>query len=384
MNTRVEISDKRTHNASKGRKTKEQLAKFLPLGMVFVVGLCWFSCKPRPAPEQSLCFNPPKDNKAQISVALQLQSRQGDLVAVLQWVNKTDHVVWLERSKVGMDHRLESNVFTLYADHRIVPYIKPMVKRLPPQDTDFVSLSPGEQIESEIPLAQAYDIPLGPRSYQIRYQALHMSRQGIPMKLSSAWFVWHHEQEAGAKNRYKTLYKQAVSPTYLATEGEPDKKEAILAGLNLQKFLIQGKMVALERWNVQDQATFLLWFGTTDENARRKIYNACEKILALNGQMTLGNFKIGTSRDFFAQVDDRFDTANHWITLFYEKFFHAQNDGFDSKPGILSHEMSHFVDIAETIDEVNGQVDAQRYARLNPQGALQNGDNFEYYLEDPA
>lgn len=385
MNTSGETSDKRAQRPTHGHRRSHFLGALLLVGLVCAVtGLYLGLRKARAVPDQTLCLNPPTDASSLVSASVQLQSRQGDLVAVLQLVNKTHHRVWLEKDKVGMDHLLKNNVFVLYADDRMVPYIRPMVKRLPPQTHDFVMLSPGEQIEAEMPLAQAYDIPLGFRLYRIQYQSTHMDQQGVPLRLLSAWFVWHHEQEVGAKNRYKTMHKQVVSLTYLATEGEQDKKDAILLGLDLQKSLVREKMMELERWSAQDQAKFLLWFGTTEENARQKIYAACARMLTLNGQMTLGNFKIGVSKDFFAQVDDRFDTASHLITLFHEKFFHAQNDGFDSKPGILSHEMSHFVDIAETVDEVSGPMDAQRYARLNAQGALQNGDNFEYYLEDPA
>lgn len=56
--------------------------------------------------------------------------------------------------------------------------------------------------------------------------------------------------------------------------------------------------------------------------------------------------------------------------------------GTDSRAGTLVHEMSHFNVIANTDDHEYGQVAARRLARKNPNKAVNNADNYEYYAEN--
>ena len=44
--------------------------------------------------------------------------------------------------------------------------------------------------------------------------------------------------------------------------------------------------------------------------------------------------------------------------------------------------MSHFEDVGGTKDHVYGETDALQLATTDPAKALENADNFEYYLED--
>ena len=60
-------------------------------------------------------------------------------------------------------------------------------------------------------------------------------------------------------------------------------------------------------------------------------------------------------------------------------FFEAANSGADSRPGILVHEVSHLV--AQTDDVSYGQQAARRLAEKDPQRAIINADNLEYFVE---
>jgi peptidyl-Lys metalloendopeptidase len=60
-------------------------------------------------------------------------------------------------------------------------------------------------------------------------------------------------------------------------------------------------------------------------------------------------------------------------------FFNASNEGGDSRPGILVHEVSHLV--AQTNDVAYGQQAARQLAEKDPERAIRNADNFEYFVE---
>ena len=56
--------------------------------------------------------------------------------------------------------------------------------------------------------------------------------------------------------------------------------------------------------------------------------------------------------------------------------------GTDSKAGTLIHEMSHFTVVAGTDDYVYGQAGAKNLAITNPNNAVNNADNHEYFAEN--
>ncbi len=63
-------------------------------------------------------------------------------------------------------------------------------------------------------------------------------------------------------------------------------------------------------------------------------------------------------------------------------FFRARMTGFDSRWGILVHEVSHLV--AGTRDHAYGRRSAMALAANEPARAAQNADNFEYFVETLA
>jgi len=60
-------------------------------------------------------------------------------------------------------------------------------------------------------------------------------------------------------------------------------------------------------------------------------------------------------------------------------FFNALNEGFDSRPGIIVHEVSHLA--AGTQDIAYGRTAAMALARKQPDRAGINADNLEYFVE---
>ena len=63
-------------------------------------------------------------------------------------------------------------------------------------------------------------------------------------------------------------------------------------------------------------------------------------------------------------------------------FWQAPMTGTDSKAGTLIHEMSHFTVVAGTDDYVYGQTGAKNLAITNPDNAVINADNHEYFAEN--
>ena len=60
-------------------------------------------------------------------------------------------------------------------------------------------------------------------------------------------------------------------------------------------------------------------------------------------------------------------------------FFNARNEGADSRPGVIVHEVSHLA--AGTGDMAYGRNAALALARKEPDRAALNADNYEYFVE---
>ncbi len=60
----------------------------------------------------------------------------------------------------------------------------------------------------------------------------------------------------------------------------------------------------------------------------------------------------------------------------------APLNGTDSQGGTLIHEMSHFDVVAKTDDFVYGQAGAKNLAITEPDNAVMNADNHEYFAEN--
>ncbi|RXW21512.1 hypothetical protein EST38_g4321 [Candolleomyces aberdarensis] len=63
-------------------------------------------------------------------------------------------------------------------------------------------------------------------------------------------------------------------------------------------------------------------------------------------------------------------------------FWNAPLTGTDSKAGTLIHESSHFTANGGTDDHVYGQTGAKNLAISNPNNAVRNADNHEYFAEN--
>jgi len=159
-----------------------------------------------------------------------------------------------------------------------------------------------------------------------------------------------------------------------------------LAITNL-KAMLAVKLGDLARWDATTQAQFQKWFGTTDRAARETIKTRIEKMQGLLATYSDANFKgAGGENDdaTFAMVDNRDDQTVYLGNAFAD----SPMAGANSAPGVLSHEMSHFDSIGATLDVKNargvtvyGETLAKELAVQDPDSALTNADNFEFFIE---
>lgn len=140
-----------------------------------------------------------------------------------------------------------------------------------------------------------------------------------------------------------------------------------------QRQLLQAKQAALKRWDSRDRVHFATWFGTTSPAARQTIQKRVDTVMELSKRYRVSNFRAASPSKpgVFAYVYPR-DPSRMFLD---KEFFRASSL---DRAGTLAHEMSHFLG---TEDHAYGVTKCKDLARRSASLAVQNADNFEFYLE---
>jgi len=156
--------------------------------------------------------------------------------------------------------------------------------------------------------------------------------------------------------------------------GRHETVESILnQALAVQRQQLLAKKAALSRWNSADRQLFALWFGSASPANRDRITQRVDQVLLLNKQYSLANFRAASPSNprRFAYVKPADKSRIYLDTLFF-------TSPPSKRAATLSHEMTHFLG---TDDIAYGADQCRRLARISPASAVQNADNFGFYLE---
>ena len=144
--------------------------------------------------------------------------------------------------------------------------------------------------------------------------------------------------------------------------------------------LLQKKLELLKKNDPKTLKAFKEWFGSDEENARKKILKRIRKILKVCKRLTRDNFEEITNesdeKDTYAHAYGK--DISHTIYLDIP-FWTADIIGKDSKSEIIIHELSHFKDIGDTKDFIYGKY-CLDFAKEYPTDALNNADSFAYFI----
>lgn len=138
-------------------------------------------------------------------------------------------------------------------------------------------------------------------------------------------------------------------------------------------------IAAIDRGNNDDLTRLQNWLGVKSSNEAKGVRDVLvrSRVFAKGATFLCAvntNIKLG---DVFASVQPDKSFA---ITL-GPFFFKAPDGGFDSKPGIIVHEMTHFELAGATQDVIVGREQARKLAASNPNAAQQSAENLEYFVE---
>lgn len=304
-----------------------------------------------------------------VLVTVTISNPNKNSVRILKWFTPGDGV--------------EEALFAVTVDGEPVDYIGAVYKRPAATGNDYITLKAGESISYVVNLGEFYDL----------------SRRGTyAISYSARSYLLYNEKGNGFKSQ-DTLVSEPISVKVdgQALKGKPAPTPTPTpppAGGNVfksctttqQNTLVsargQAKTYASEAEsyllaNPSGTQRYVGWFGAFTATRYSKVtphftalHNAWD-----NATVT---FNCGCKKNYYAYV---YPTQPYEIYL-CNVFWTVSLAGTDSKGGTLIHEMSHFYVVASTQDYVYGQTGARNLAISNPDNAIMNADNHEYFAEN--
>lgn len=195
-------------------------------------------------------------------------------------------------------------------------------------------------------------------------------------------------QEKGLRDSLRQLRERVEGTAQRMKEGaegvslseRPEVERELREGLDRVR---EG----LQRWGPEDQARAQEWFGSSSPEVRERLGGVFEKIDTNVHRITIAPFesKISAAKRerlvAYVYPDHRLPDGGYRIHV--GSLFENADSPPDSKSGIVVHEMSHFVDIADTEDDDDhyGQSGSRLLAMKDPERAQRTADNIEYFYE---
>jgi len=321
----------------------------------------------------------PKDGPAvSLSVAQSEFDSAQDVMVSVTVSNPTKHTVRVLKWFTPAEG-VEEPLFTVTRDGQPVAYIGAHYKRPAATGQDYISLKSGESFTSVVNLGDYYDLSQSGQ-YEVAYGVASFNlfdEKGNAFKFRDV--ITSEKISLTAAGRVPTA-RPTPPPTPIAGGNSfnactVDQQSLLVSARN------QARIYASTAENYLLANTqgprYTTWFGVYSLTRYDKVE---ENFTDISNAMDNAGiaFDCKCKQNYYAYV-----YSNQPYKIYLCKvFWTAPMAGTDSKAGTLIHEMSHFDIVAGTDDVVYGQTGAMNLASNDPNLAITNADNHEYFAEN--
>ncbi len=288
---------------------------------------------------------------------------------------------------------LSHNVFQVTSSEKalpftnLAPYIGRHVKRRAPEGDSYFVLAAGESKTADVNLSQYYKID-DPGVHAVRFNG-HINytpatANKITAKNSIEVVESLQTQEFFSKSVQLHLNPQATG-TRLEKQADfnacsAEQQVYIQSATDAAEMLAGDALSDLQSLTEQERQSsprYTTWFGSYTE---QRFNQVVDNFSAISDALTNETLRFDCTCDdsYFAYV---YPTQPYNIFL-CQAFHQAAELGTDSRAGTIIHELSHFNILAGTEDHVYSQQGTQNLASTDPDRAIDNADNHEYFAEN--
>ncbi|HEY9076029.1 MAG TPA: M35 family metallo-endopeptidase [Anaerolineaceae bacterium] len=299
-----------------------------------------------------------------IIVQVEISNPTNHPVKVLKWFTPAEDI--------------EESLFTVSRSGQPAAYLGAVYKRPAIKDTDYLTLKPGEKITRSVNLSTLYDFSLS-GTYTVRYEVasehLH-AEKGVGVQKTPDQLVSNElKVQVTGKVSAKPTPPPPVPGSNTFNKCTADQQTSLVSARSTAQVYSKDAFAYLN--NTLKGTRYTTWFGifnTARYDSVKTHFDAISNAMT-NAGIT---FDCSCKKPYYAYV---YPSQPYKIYL-CKVFWSAPLEGSDSKAGTLIHEMSHFYVVASTQDYVYGQTGAKDLAIANPDHAINNADNHEYFAEN--
>ncbi|CAE6511810.1 unnamed protein product [Rhizoctonia solani] len=248
--------------------------------------------------------------------------------------------------------------------------------------SSFTVLAPGESYEVVHDLSQSFDFSKA-GEYQIKaldaLSYVDASGKLVSLKATTEPFVLKLGESITPKRDFRprgssSRIRQTVGPPFIGCSDS--QKQDIEKAIPLAEGYATEAVLYLERLSTGSNR-YTSWFGGFD-SGRSSLVKSHFKSIQGKSSSTTYDCSTCNKAGVFAYV---YPNQPGKIYL-CPQFWRANLQGTDSKAGTLVHEQSHFDASGGTRDYAYGQHGCRSLAKSNPDMAVMNADNHEYFAEN--
>lgn len=276
---------------------------------------------------------------------------------------------------------VEEPLFAVGREGASVGYTGAIYKRPAPTGQDYIQLKAGESVTSDVYLDLYYDMSAS-GTYTVVYDVSSLN-------LTSEKGSQDHSVESMTSNslvlqvegrQASTLFGEAVAPESVTGTTSFNKcsttQQSLLLTARSQASTYSADALGYLNANKQD-ARYTTWFGVYLASRYATVKSNFGSISSAMDTAPV-TFDCGCKKKYYAYVYPSQPYKIYLCAIFWQ----APMTGTDSKAGTLIHEMSHFMVVASTDDYAYGQTNAKNLALSDPNKAVDNADNHEYFAEN--
>lgn len=285
-----------------------------------------------------------------------------------------------------------------------VPYTGMLAKRggaVAASEDETLTVPRGRAVAVDVDLSSSFEFEAG-REYEVRVMAAALGPAGSRLVKASP--------VAGARSHGFVARETSVAPHLKSAERRraraaalgrvppvPQRVPGTLAVVNdgcdatdLDQAITNaraGVSNAYDTYLISDKCSagdYVTWFGEPQGLRYAEVvltYKNVKEFFADTAWIAdCTNPEGSCSSNKFAYVYP--SDSSHRIYLCDVYVRASSSLGFNSQPGTLIHEASHFNDVGATRDSAYSPQTCQDLARTDPAKAVNNGDSMEYFIED--
>jgi peptidyl-Lys metalloendopeptidase len=269
---------------------------------------------------------------------------------------------------------VESNLFDVRLDGQSVAYTGRLYKRPEPTAKDYFRVAPGTSVTVEVDLSRYYDMTrTGEYSIHYRFPGIESNVLWLAVERGDRGRLFQALAHEPRRATGTTL-----DPEFVDCDGgqQSDLRDA----LDGTEYLSANAFDSLNNVPVNKRkknAAYKTWFGRYTAPRYNRVLDVYANVFTVAHDYTVTFHCDCGEEDTYAYVYSDQPFHVHLCLLFWE----SPTIGIDSQAGTLIHETSHFDIVAGNDDYVYGQSSCKRLASKDPNRAVFNADNYEYFAE---